>query len=244
MPKVDYRPKDYWTFEPLLRSFKATGYGEIKEIDGLSWRVRGGDFVLLTPPGGKVLTIPQEANRARIRSLVWTYSLGETISRKASGWTYAAPPGWEPGEESARLLRRGEKENLVAGAVSKVELRDILETWIEDKKEHKPTAMVVRGHYAAMIDDPDIVFVGWRKGAELLGAFGYTIDPVTKQAAIGFAKHSYGSWWLSRFLWIKTIRIILSGGARGVVCGDTADRLKRELGLLPFQQYRVDFSNV
>lgn len=235
--------KDYWTFTPILRSFMGTGYGNVCEIEGLWWRIRGSDYVLLTPPQSD-FRLPSRANPFRVRSLVWANSLGRIVPSRPAGYTFSAPLGWSPPLGLVRVLRRGDKESLKVCIPSPFGLVTLLDVWVKEKKAHKPSSMVVRGHYRAMINDRDMQFVGYmsREGG-LVAAIGYALDAETGQAVIGFAKHVYGTWWLARYVWARTIAYLLSQGARGVVCGDTADGLKRELGLVATRQRRVDFSS-
>lgn len=235
--------KDYWTFPPVIGSFKSTGYGTVKCIDGMDWRVRGGDYVLLTPPK-PTLTIPIGANPKRIRSLMWSSKALGAVPKKSAGLTFNALSSWVAPPSLRTLMRRGERETIVIANPGREQLVGILDDWIRQKKAHNPTSMVVRGHYAAMIDYPGFEFMGYNVGGEMVGAFGFVPGGPSSPAAICFAKHRYGSWWLAKYLWVKTIRHLIDRGATGVVCGDTAGKLKREIGLSSERIYRVDFSKL
>lgn len=235
---------DYWSFPAVARSFQATGYGTtVTDEHGHVWRKRRGDYVLLSPPR-TMPAVPADANLTRIRSLTWTErSFGEGVPRKTAAKTYNALPSWkEPEDSRARYyLRRGGRELTIDDAeTDRWELDSLLNCWHEDKQEHKPSAMVIHGHYAAMIKDNGFKFLRYRgTSGVLVAAVGYTEAEGT--AAICFAKHVYGTWWLSSYVWLTAIRRLLDGGSIGVVCGDTADRLKESLGLEAERTYRVDF---
>jgi hypothetical protein len=233
-------PVDYWLFPAVLRSFENTGYGKIEYHNGLRWRVRGGDCVLLVPPCSAGLPmLPPGANRDRARSLMWSLKRLTDVPHKLEGYSYSAPPDWQPDPGTDRVQRRGGKQGLTIESATSDELYGLLDRWHTQKKAHKPSTMVLKLHYASMITEPAIRFVCYRDQGALVGAFGYCM--YKGQAAIAFAKHEYGTWWLSRYLWICTIRLLLEEGARGVVCGTSADRLKRELGLRRDKVYRVNF---
>lgn len=236
--------KDYWTFSAIQESFQQTGYGTIVEINGLTWRQRGGDYVLLTPPGDVELSVPEGANLKRIRSLTWS---AETIGIqpiKSASKCWYTPGDWNPEEkaENRRVLSKGNREGLKLKRVTEVELQQLLLDWAEDKSEHDPQVMVVKGHYKAMINHPGFEFLGFYSVEGLEGSIGYTRDG--ESSAIGFAKHHYGPWWLPRYMWLRVLQILLPGSPKGVNCGDTADGLKAALGFSSMKQFRVDFSKL
>lgn len=233
--------KDYWTFSPILESFKSTGYGKIEEHGGLQWRVRGGDFLLLTPP--KVpFKIPEAANPARIRSLSFLQgSVGPEVPVKKSYKTYGAEHDWAPNKKCRYAFSLAKRDGGEIVTPEKEELHTLLTEWIEWAEERK-NQMIVKGHYRQMIETPGFEFIGCRVGGKLVGATGYTVQD--GHGAIGFAKHVGGYWWLSRLIWTCAIQKVLGQGAATVNCGDTADKLKQQMGLLPEFQWRVDFTKM
>lgn len=230
--------KDYWKFRAIIESFKATGYGKIITHGGYTWRKRGSDYVLLDPPSG-IPSVPEDAGR--IRSLSWCNSIPASVPRKkqASHCYYVADPCWNGGSQGVRAEKKAYTEGLsIKYTIDKEGLLVLLDKWMADKKEYKPSTMVVRGHYASMIECGEMTFLGFYLGGELIGAIGYAIEG--REAVIGFAKHGYGPWWLSKAMWTIAVRKILET-AGSVNCGDTADSLKKSLNMQRMPQYKVDF---
>lgn len=235
---TDRLPAEYWGFDAVRRSFEAVGYGRMETIGGQRWRVRGGDYVLVSPPvAGQ--TLPAAANRTRSRSLVWC-SVADGVPVIAAGKTYYVRSDWVmPVGIVPRALRKGRKE-LVRCDPGVEELRELLGDWVSDKKLQRPTSMVVRGHYASMIEDSDFRFVGHRSpDGGLVCAAGHASEGGSY--VVSFAKHHYCSWWVAKFLWADALLRLLEDGAEEVICGDTADKLKVELGMTAARQYRVNF---
>src|SRR6185312_546301 len=112
MPKVSTRARDYWAFTAIARSFRAVDYGSIVEHGGLTWRKRGGDYVLLSPPRPPI-SVPSDATPTRVRSLTWT-RVPTSIPAKRSGYTFNAPHDWVAGTDGGlqRILRKGSKEGV------------------------------------------------------------------------------------------------------------------------------------
>ena len=234
--------RDYWGFPAILETFKATGYGKIQNIDGLEWRVRGGDYVLLTPPQ-ELFTVPEEANPSRIRSLCFLEgTLGEEIPAKAGSntWMYGIGDDWEPNKKGRYALRQAERAGACLMTPSPEQTLEVFTEWLRWAKTRKD--MVVRGHYEQMITHPGFTFLGTQVDGEVISVCGFTQEG--EDSAIAFAKHREGPWWVARHMWVTALLRLLESGATSINCGDTADKLKQQLGLKKFRQSRVDFSQL
>lgn len=237
--------KDYWSFQAVLRTFRAVGYGKFKVENGLEWRTRGRDFVLVSPPQSS-FKIPAEANPERVRSLSYLEgTIGEGVPTIGGSqtWTYECSKGWEPNRKTRYELRSAQKAGVVTFTPKPEELHHCMDVWVDELTEAKPNMMIVKGHYRKMIEDEGIQFIGCQVNNEILGAVGFTWEG--EDGVVCFTKHTRKYRWVGRLLWCQALNFMFGmTGVTSVNCGDTADKLKRELGFTPHRQERVDFSKV
>lgn len=238
--------KDYWSFESVMRSFRATGYGSFVKSQDLEWRQRGKDFLLVESPTS-TFKIPAGANPNRTRSLSFMRDrIGEEVPIKPAGGVWGIPDLEEYlhnlNRKTRYALRLANRDGAELEEPSKKELRSVFGDWVETMEERKPKTMLVKGHYLQMIDDPGFQFISCKVEGKLVGASGFTWEG--KDGAVCFTKHVYTYWWLSRFLWYWSLAALRAKGVETVNCGDTADKLKKELGFTRYRQYKVDFSKL
>lgn len=233
--------RDYWSFPAVLDSFRATKYGKYKTIEGLEWRIRGGDYVLITPPQS-MFTIPDGANPKRIRSMSFIEgAIGDEVPKKTYDKVYHCDHSWTPNRKTRYELRLAERDGAKINYLPKREdLVSCVDWWIKDLEEAKPKTMIVKNHYYKMIDERDMAFISCVVDGKTIGASGYTKDG--RDGAICFTKCTRSYRWVSRLLWATSIKILINAGCDFINCGDTANRFKEELGLSHSYQYKVDFS--
>lgn len=123
------------------------------------------------------------------------------------------------------------------------ELLELLDLWIDDKTKARPNDMVVKGHYRAMVELQQMNFVGFYLQDQLVGGIGYAVEG--REAVIGYAKHRYGAWWLSKAMWTSVLGMLLGTLNLDLVnCGDTANGLKQSLNMNSVPQFKVDFKQI
>ena len=235
--------RDYWSFPAIMESFKATKWGKFKTIDGLEWRIRGGDYCLVTPPQS-IFRIPKDANRDRARSLSFIEGcIGKDVPKKDCGKVFWTNSAWTPNRKTRYEVRLAEREGaeLVLNPMPE-EVASCVDWWIADLAAAKPNTMIVKNHYYKMIQQEGIEFIACRCKGEIIGASGYTVDG--EDGAICFTKCTRSYRWVSRLLWTFSIQNLINSGCKFINCGDTADRFKKELGLGVSRQYKVDFSKL
>ena len=235
--------RDYWSFPAVLDSFKATKWGKFKTIDGLEWRIRGGDYCLVTPPQS-IFSIPKEANAKRARSLSFIDgAIGEEVPKKDYGKVYYCDSTWTPNRKTRYELRLANRDGAKINYFPEQDsLVSCVDWWIKDLEEAKPKTMIVKNHYYKMIEEENMHFISCEMNGKTIGACGYTKDD--EDGAICFTKCTRDYRWVSRLLWVTGINILINGGCKFINCGDTADKFKRELGLSFVKQYKVDFSKL
>lgn len=234
--------RDYWSFSPVLETFRTVGYGKFKFIEGLEYRIRGGDYVLITPPQ-KTFKIPPDANRNRIRSLSYLEGIiGLDVPKKPAGKMWVCDNSWQPNRKTRYELRQAHKVGYELKVPTVDELNQVFNNWIKELTESNPGKMLVKGHYREMIKHPGFEFFGVYLDGVCIGATGVIMDG--SSGAVCFTKHERQYRWLSRVLWFHSIDYLVSSGCTFVNCGDTADKLKHELGFTAVKQYKVDFSKL
>jgi len=235
--------RDYWSFPAVLDSFRATKYGKYETIDGLEWRIRGGDYCLVTPPQS-IFRVPEPANRKRIRSMSFIEgAIGEEVPKKKYDKVFHCDSSWTPNRKTRYEMRLAKRDG---GKINyfpeRQDLINCVDWWIDDLAKAKPKTMIVKNHYYKMIDEDNMSFISCEIDGKTIGASGYTKDG--DDGAICFTKCTRSYRWVSRLLWATTINILINGGCKFINCGDTANHFKEELGLSYSWQYKVDFSKL
>jgi len=230
--------KDYWDFPAVRESFTNTTYGKFQEIDGLLWRVRGGDYLLVSAPT-QPFKLPENLKRGRSLSYL-SGKIGDSIPVKNAGWVYECEQDWTANRKTRYSLRLAERDGAVLITPTRDQIRDCFYAWVKDMQTHNPNKMLVKGHYLEMIDHPGFTFLACQCGDKVIGATGFTKDG--NDGAVCFTKHERGVWWLSRYLWFHSLKSLQIAGVSSINCGDTADKLKKELGLKQHRQFKVDFN--
>lgn len=234
--------KDYWSFAPVLETFRSVGYGKFQTINGLEYRTRGGDYVLISPPQEDFL-IPENANRDRIRSLSYVEGIiGVDVPKRPVGKLWVCDNLWTPNRKTRYELRQAHKVGYELRVPTQDALNLVFDSWVQELTESCPSKMLVKGHYREMIKHPGFDFLGVYVDGVCVGATGVTFDGTS--GAVCFTKHERQYRWLSRVLWFHSIDYLVSSGCTFINCGDTADKLKRELGFTSTPQYKVDFSTL
>jgi len=159
-------------------------------------------------------------------------SIPDLLPHRAAPPCYYADGEWKPVKKGRQALRIAERAGIIRDLKPKrSELRALLDEWAEwAKGRHE---MVITGHYREMIRSRHFHFLGHRLDGKLIGALGYTEEG--DQACVGFCKHHDVFWWFSNYIWTDAL-VYLTERYRLVNCGDTADPLKRRVGLKWFPQ--------
>lgn len=228
---------DYWKYPAVVDTFfRATKNTEVTCVGGGRIRVRGGQAVLVRPPDTdddwKVERWNLPPQTRRIRSLNYLYVPTVVRMRASVGWF--ADRSFVASKTSRYGQRRGKREGIHRIEPTRRDLVDLVDRWADWAKDRH--FMVVRGHYCEMAADDRFNFFGYELGGELVGAIGWTC--LDGEAAITFAKHVKLHPGGNLALWADTLEVILQN-YHTVNCGDTADELKRELGLRSVPLFRM-----
>lgn len=227
---------DYWDFEPIRETFfTAFPNTRVTCSRGGLYRLRGGMLTLIAPPQSWSLAhLPDEFTFKRFKA-VSRIDVPETVPRfkKLNNWF--ALPGYQPTRTARQALRRGHREGVVIRRPSVARLQDLLEGW-KAWARVRHYGRIGYSHYAQMIVSPHFRFYGVFLGGQLIAAIGFVTQD--GEACVGFAKNRPGHWWLAKFLWARGVQLILGTGVSRVNCGDTADKIKRAVGLESQGVYR------
>lgn len=211
---------EYWEAEGLAPAF-------LKAHRGRALRVKGGlvqcvgKTELVIIPSGPVVEIPEQLTENR-KLRVFPTLHGRVKTNKTT-WIHGEGSGLD-----GYAARRGEREGLVFGQITYGELCGLLQDWEEWSKTRR--FMTVTGHYAAMLVEPGITFVGARLAGEIVAAYGFSGKVVC------WLKHKPGLNWAAGAVWTHCLEEL----GPGVNCGETADGLKKRLGLTPVRLLRAE----
>jgi len=239
--------KDYWSFVAVHETFVQKTCGEVLRCErgGLYRRDRG-KLLVINPPEKwdfsalfeKIGPFPAHL----IRSFGF-FSIPATLVSYATDKCYVAESDWKPSKDGAYALRAAARHGMTAQALTTPEEREslpgLVSEWAEWAKGRHD--MVVKGHYLRMIQDPRVNFTVFRDNTQkLVGAMGWVSEGA--EAAICFTKHLQGAWWWPKYIWTYQLQEVFRQGVTFINCGDTADRLKQSVGLVPRKQRRLYYS--
>lgn len=123
---------------------------------------------------------------------------------------------------------------------------DVFNEWVDIRKDHY--FCLVQGHYLKLIDMyPDVKIFMVKYNGKKVGFYGYITD-AHNNACITLIKHTFANSNLADAMWADCIERIIDGGTTYINCGDTSDKLKKKLQLMPqkvwyFSQKKLENTN-
>lgn len=233
--------KSYWSRAEIYETYeKAQLVKPIHLPCGGRIRFYNGNISLYKPP----------SRWDNVYNLLWTFpdirfksfefepvDLDGTFKIKGSSAFYV-PDGWEPNKEVSYAMRKSLKENLtISDNLEGVE--DLVYRWHLWAKTR--AVFISYGHYLHMVKHRGFTTNSWFLNGELVGVTSYLEDE--NSVTVTVLKHLPKNSWLSRAIWGRLIINLLSKNKR-IFCGETATKLKRSMGFLPYPLYRLNVDAV
>lgn len=233
--------RNYWSHPAVYETFEdAQLVPIIKFPKDVRIRFYNGSICVYKPPAtwAGIYRLLWEFPDLRFKSFEFEKHEIKDAPMVRGSQAFYVPQGWSPGKDVSYAMRRGVKEGLNS-TESRDGAHDLIVKWAAWAKTR--TVYISHIHYIRMALSDRFKTRVWRLHSEIVAVTSYFTDG--NNANITVLKHLPVANWISRAIWGNVISSLQAEGYN-VFCGETANNIKRSMGLASYPLYRIDVNKM